>query len=384
MEPVLCNFEDVKVLVSDIILKHNLINISDIKYNSGDDVKRGFSSNTVAVNILGENEERKQYTTHLWIKYISDYIHIAKLSMDKLYLNEIYFYNTIHPAYVKLLDDKNIEDGFRNTANFFGSLPKGMLALENLNYTGYRVSEEVEDIGIELVFRTYAKFHALSFVFKEQERDQCEEFRRNLFDFYQLGAKKAGIDKQVRYCIGEFLRQLHPMEDKDILDKFNVEELIRHILDPEKYATENAILTQGDCWYRNVLFLYQDEDQKNPIDMKLVDWQMIRFASPVYDLSYYFYPIASPEVLNNLQHYLQVYHEELSRQIEKLGNDPKILYPYEDFAKEWQEHSKYGFAMSSIIVKITLNKIKDVWARQEQYSERMKLLAKHFIDNNFV
>lgn len=111
---------------------------------------------------------------------------------------------------------------------------------------------------------------------------------------------------------------------------------------------------------------------------------MIRFASPVYDLSYYFYPIASQQALDKLPIHMKMYHEELSRQIRKLGSDPEALYPYDVFEKEWKDHSKFGFAISFMITKTKLSGIRSTWERQNEFSKRMKALAKHFIDNNFM
>lgn len=111
---------------------------------------------------------------------------------------------------------------------------------------------------------------------------------------------------------------------------------------------------------------------------------MIRFASPIYDLSYYFYPISTPEILENFQKFLDIYYEELSRQIRNLGSDPEIVYSRHTFMKEWREHSQYGFAMAAILMKLKLSGIRSTWDRQQEFSKRMRALAEHFVDNNFV
>lgn len=261
MEPVLCTLTDVEDLVKDIINKNNLEAPVDIKYLTGSEIEHGFSSKTIGVNITDKNRSK---TLHLWIKFIANYMHIAQFSMDKLYVNEIYFYETIYPAYCKLLEENAVDDGFRNVAQCYGTLSKGMLALENLKQKGYQPfnkNEEATDGHILLVFEAYAKFHALSFAFKDQKGDDCVLFRRNLFNFYELGAKKADIDSNIRYAIEEFLKQLNPAEDEKILRRCKVEELISHIVDPSKFCTKHAILTQGDCWYNNSMFLYDDDDK---------------------------------------------------------------------------------------------------------------------------
>lgn len=258
MDPILCTTEDVEALVEDIVVKHNLKNVLDIKYSTGTDVAHGFLSKTVAVDIITQNEKE---TIHLWLKFVSDHNHFSKLPLEKLYQNEIYFYDTIYPAYTKFFDEKGVKDGFQNTAKCYGSLPKGMLALDNLKYQGFQCFDKNEeatiDKHIEHVLRAYAKFHAVGFAFKDQKKDEYETFRRIVFDFYENSIKTAGIVGNVKYTLEEFFRQLRPVEDRKILNKFDVGTLIKHITDPQVYVTENAVLTQGDCWFNNAMFLYE-------------------------------------------------------------------------------------------------------------------------------
>ncbi|KAK9712053.1 Ecdysteroid kinase-like family [Popillia japonica] len=73
-----------------------------------------------------------------------------------------------------------------------------------------------------------------------------------------------------------------------------------------------------------MMFLYEDGDSKNPIDMMMIDWQLLRPASPVYDMSYFFLTISPEELLNRTDEFLKVYHDELSRRIRELGDNNTI------------------------------------------------------------
>ncbi|KAK9712055.1 Ecdysteroid kinase-like family [Popillia japonica] len=114
---------------------------------------------------------------------------------------------------------------------------------------------------------------------------------------------------------------------KAIIDKIITKYGLENIIDikyevgsqagdgPRDYINEYSILTQGDCWCNNMMFKYPAEGPKYPTDIMLIDWQLLRQASPVFDISYFFYTIASEDALNNLDDYLRIYHEELSKRI---------------------------------------------------------------------
>lgn len=136
----------------------------------------------------------------------------------------------------------------------------------------------------------------------------------------------------------------------------------------------------------------------------LIDWQLIRPASPVYDISYFFFTIASDDALNKTKDYLKLYHEELSEQIQLLGSDPKKLYPFNIFLNEWKKYCKYGFSLAFMLIKVMLSAKDEVlnlesmdleddeqlknlypkFAKQDEYLRRMKMLANYMIRNDYV
>lgn len=150
--------------------------------------------------------------------------------------------------------------------------------------------------------------------------------------------------------------------------------------------------------------LFQNEDHENPIDIALIDWQLLREASPVFDISFFVYTIAAPEVLDNLTQYLDFYYQHLSETISELGSNPDVLYPKSVFDQEWKQHGKYGFGMAFISVRmmlagndevmkmeeINLANTEDVskmyakFKKQKEFIARMKFLAKHVIKNNLL
>ncbi|KAK9732405.1 Ecdysteroid kinase-like family [Popillia japonica] len=83
---------------------------------------------------------------------------------------------------------------------------------------------------------------------------------------------------------------------------------------------------KGDCWSNNMMVLYEDELEEIPLDVMLIDWQLIRKASPVHDIMNLFFSVISKESLDNCDKYKTIYYEELSRQIRQTGSDPDKRY----------------------------------------------------------
>lgn len=86
----------------------------------------------------------------------------------------------------------------------------------------------------------------------------------------------------------------------------------------------------------------------------LIDWQGITRGSPVHDIGGVVLAVSSEETLNDFNHYLSLYYEELSKRIRELGSDPDQLYPFEVFINDWKEYGLYIFGTAVIGVNVML------------------------------
>lgn len=135
-----------------------------------------------------------------------------------------------------------------------------------------------------------------------------------------------------------------------------------------------------------------------------LDWQLLEVTSLVFDISYFLYVAASQEVLAKFDDYLQFYHQELSKQIGKLGSDPERLYPFAVFEKEWKKYCAYGYALAFTILKAILanqdevpnmnemevdNYKKDIqlftkFDNEEEYIRRIKMLTEFMVERDYI
>lgn len=88
--------------------------------------------------------------------------------------------------------------------------------------------------------------------------------------------------------------------------------------------------------------------------MNILDFQVSRVTIPVCDLSYFLYACAPKSILDDLDKYLQIYHESLSDNLRKLGSDPEKIFPYIVLKEQWKNNSKYGFIMALIVIRLML------------------------------
>ena len=117
------------------------------------------------------------------------------------------------------------------------------------------------------------------------------------------------------------------------------------------------------------------------------------------DLSYCLYSGASKKVFDNLNEYLQIYHDSLSSFVRELGSDPERLFPFSVLKEHWRKYARWGMIMSFAILKMKLinkedlvdltdgydmDELVDVFANvkfnEEDYNKRIRGLLWHMYE----
>ncbi|GJQ78456.1 hypothetical protein Trydic_g11575 [Trypoxylus dichotomus] len=391
MSSVITVPDEVSELLKEIIHTHGFSPYSRIDCGPGAEVGEGYNSKTLTVHVKDENNE-----LHLFLKM--QFGMNWHDSFDKMYANEVHFYTTIYPAYQEFLKEHDVENGFRNVPRCYGA-KKDIVALENLGPKGYKNNKNaMDEEHIVLGLKTLAKFHAISFAFKDQKRKLHDTFVEGIQPCAAEIFKKGGFDK----IIGAYIQNLLDSLNADEIDELSKRKidlkqvLIDALFKIDEGRNKYSIITQGDCWSNNVLFSYDEKHPNIPTNIMLVDWQLVRYGSPAKDLGYFFYPIASESTMENYEHYMKVYYEELCGQIRQFGSDPEILYPFDVFKMEWKQFVKYGFVMGFLIIQAllmekdefpNLNEEPNAYDKnaipkmknEELFVARMRGILKHFI-----
>ncbi|CAH1975012.1 unnamed protein product [Acanthoscelides obtectus] len=340
--------EDVKELLESIFKK----SLSELKVSLHDPNRKGAGH-------LGEfffvslsdtcNNLRHEIAVKRSLTCQSD---LFQKFLDSAFSNEIYFYKTLLPNY-KRLEERFSTERFDKTPHFYGANEKcTILVLNNLKLCGYGTHDKqkpLEKQHYDLIFETYGKLHALSFALRELDSDgflEAKEFLKVPFveDFKTKSSAELQEDLTKWMGNSEKLKKV-------------VGNITENLREAYVYAGENEVLLHGDCWSNNIMFKYNESNKVE--DIKLVDFQLCRVGTPVFDLSYCFYSGASEELLAQLDYFLDIYHGSLSQSLRQFDLDPAIVYPMSTLRTEWKKYCRYGFCSAMTIWKVKLASEED-------------------------
>lgn len=87
----------------------------------------------------------------------------------------------------------------------------------------------------------------------------------------------------------------------------------------------------------------------------MLDWQLLRYASPAVDLLYNLYT-ATDKSLRDKENdrLLQLYYKSLSDTILLLGSDPNELFTFDDLTNELKRYGSHALVMAPALLEISL------------------------------
>jgi Ecdysteroid kinase-like family len=91
--------------------------------------------------------------------------------------------------------------------------------------------------------------------------------------------------------------------------------------------------------------------ENSPIDIRLLDFQFMRYASAATDLGYYIFGCTTKELREkHYQEFMKTYYETLSEHMTNLGTDPEKIFPRHAFEDQMKKFAKYGILMGVLLV----------------------------------
>lgn len=295
--------------------------------------------------------------------------------------NEVVVYKKIIPYFQTFMakagvffDDWTAQVYFADCAIFpeLSKLKETILALEDLNDQGFRLSEERMDLDTDhltIMARKIASYHAVSFALKIQKDPKLDELAAELIPFHFQSETQGDLetykylcplsfDRLFRYIYRErsqqseeFLRDLKNLKEKVENNFLNeMEDLLRNDHD-------FAVILHGDYYRNNVMFKYVNEGGKDvPVDLRMFDFQETRYATVGIDLSIFMFMHVhaelKPLIWDNL---LQIYHATLMSKLQlilKCDSSDERLSPYsfEKFISHFEKVAFYGAAVSILSI----------------------------------
>lgn len=103
------------------------------------------------------------------------------------------------------------------------------------------------------------------------------------------------------------------------------------------------------------------------MDICFLDWQFLRYCSPVVDLSFFFCTSAEQNLLDDhFDDLIDEYIGHLHERIKILGSNPDKVYPQEEFRIDLKRYYSYGVIASTHVLKFLL-------AKKDEMSDMVKL-----------
>ncbi|XP_071637686.1 uncharacterized protein [Temnothorax longispinosus] len=318
-----------------------------------------------------ENGEVKKIELILKTTQINADALLEDNNVAQLFKREIFFYREVLPIFKETMKGRGeFVDRFPILYDANDESGKQFLMLENLTPQGFMMAKSkiMDYPHLSLALRCLGELHAYSFITRSANPMGFEKLKRMqepLFsqEFAEKKADKDNIGNIVTQRLTNVILKVLANEDKHYFERYQrfVDNITQNMIDATdgKAAEPYAVVNHGDSWTNNILFKYDQE--KNPCDLRFIDLQICRYASPVLDLIYVLFCCCTQETRSKyFDQVIHEYYETLSKCIERAGYDPKILFPYEVLSQHFTKFGKYAAGMATYTVHIMTSNGLDI------------------------
>ncbi|KAK7864008.1 hypothetical protein R5R35_000114 [Gryllus longicercus] len=266
----------------------------------------------------------------------------------RLFEKEIILYDSVLPLMCEL--EKCVSVRFAPKCYFIRS--HSVLVLDDLTRQGFKIVDRREGLNLnhcKEAMKCLAYFHACSTALPK------EMMISNFCDTVYSGAGQAHARSYVTNCVlsvadrvdkwpgyerfGDKLRNIASSSSDRVVSLFNSESPFR-------------VLNHGDFWTNNIMFQHSSEGDISGI--KIIDFQMCRFVSPVFDILYFLYTSPQEEIrLNHRLLLLDEYCKEFTSVAQRLNLPVSITTDLLD--KAMVENEFYGFINAIMMLPAVLS-----------------------------
>ncbi|KAJ3666236.1 hypothetical protein Zmor_001689 [Zophobas morio] len=316
--------------------------------------------------------------------------------VKEAFLNEIFMYQKVLPCFFQHQKDKGVKAPYNSVPKCYGSFTgenMEVIVLDNLKSKGYELWPRKQPLSrrhIDLVVTEYGKYHATSLVVQHQRPTEFQIFVDAVNDIMEKFTKTGNMESLFGTPIDQSSELLKNDLDESILLRWKglknqIKTVFDHTMNDSKAL---KVILHGDSWNNNFMFLYESGEEKIPLKVAFLDWQVSRYASPIVDLSYFLFACLSKDDFEELDDILVRYHTAfighlVQLQIEK----PETLYPLDQFLAEWKQHYK-DEVLDIAEVAESGKQMTDTFANEirdkENYKRRILPIVEYAANHNLI
>ncbi|XP_075982060.1 uncharacterized protein LOC142980513 [Anticarsia gemmatalis] len=284
---------------------------------------------------------------------------------DVLFSNEVIIYTDLLPKFVHMQRKAGIPEEelikYPKCYGYSAEAPNEVILLEDLKPLGFIMLDRFKPLPndcMHAILKSFAAFHALSFVLKQREPETFDRYKTNLFDMWADMSKNEATKF---YFLGIESNVLSVLEDPDHINiaRNKISDTINQMKKIYKADRENkySVIVQGDCWTNNVMFRFEEDKLADTI---LIDYQASRNASPAYDLLYMILNCVDYDTRK--QHFIRwidYYHEELEKSLSHYGLKVNFVYPRDRLDADLMRYGKLMFGLCAFLASMLIRKPED-------------------------
>ncbi|KAJ6632707.1 hypothetical protein Bhyg_16080 [Pseudolycoriella hygida] len=297
-----------------------------------------------------------------------------QFNSDAVFIREAFMYSQVLPTFVEFQKEKGLgeKEGFYEFPKCYGTLDdkandRFVIVLEDLKVSGYELFDKFKPADfnhVKLFAESLGKFHAVSFALKDQRPEVFAKFKhlRDVF-VQQVEEKPEVMVPMFEFFFDKTIAAFKPEEETEINAinklKANVtQELLRTSMGD--VSEPFSIINHGDCWNNNMMYVYGKENNV-PVDIRLLDYQISRYSSPVLDLLYFLFS-STDKPLRDVYYteIIQLYHKALSANLNKMGSDANKIFSFEDLQDQLKKFGSYALIIAPMLLNIITTKPDDI------------------------
>ncbi|KAL7289335.1 hypothetical protein TKK_0016703 [Trichogramma kaykai] len=328
--------EDIYVVISRAISPH--AKVLDHRIEPFSEGKNGIFGEhrllVVEVELAGANINKSFFVkTPPESSLITDFI------MDEsTFVEEVNFYQQVQPLMMQNYKGESW------SANCYLT-KKNLLVFEDLRSQNYTTRSDfpMDGQSIKQTLATLARFHASSVLTeKKLGRSLKQAFPGSFEEIVYTKNKKFGLSTPIAYEAMKMMATKYGFQDSvNLVPKIHdrVHNLVRERKD------QCNVICHSDLWRNNIMF----NDEGGESSCILVDFQLLRYASPAVDINMFLYLNTTLEYRKTnemllFKHYYSVFSETLVKNSCELNG----VLSYSEMLKNYQKHKLVGLTYAAM------------------------------------
>uniref|UniRef100_A0A1B6MNW4 CHK kinase-like domain-containing protein n=1 Tax=Graphocephala atropunctata TaxID=36148 RepID=A0A1B6MNW4_9HEMI len=213
--------------------------------------------------------------------------------------------------------------------SFYSPNPS-IVVLEDLKDKGFVMGDKVKRLDFEHC-RSYISaittLHAVSFAVHREDPALIESFKKEKVFSNDMPASATFkmMSTAALRCLAEYTETSETFKKHSKVIRKILPNFWDMVVEAVKSVGELKTLNHADSWTNNFMFRYNEDG--SIAEIKLLDFQMVRYASPVIDLVYFIWSSVSDDVRRHrLDELYHLYVDQLNTNLKRAGCKENVSY----------------------------------------------------------